>query len=117
MATSKQLVASMFEIIDSLKVSPRATVALRSIVCKRGKAAGYFLRHKPKGNGDDVAAWLGVMAACNPYKLSVAALLFMHEDQREIYREVEARFNNINSVYRAEIFDLDRRNLEAMGVY
>ena len=64
------------------------------------------------------AAWYGAQIVCNPYKVSIPALMFMPDDERAIYREIEAIFDWLKSQgARPELMDQDRRTLEALGAW
>jgi hypothetical protein len=56
------------------------------------------------------------MLAVNPYKASIAALLFMSEEQRGILDEVTQYFDAMAKRDRIA-FDKDRAALERLGVW
>jgi hypothetical protein len=56
------------------------------------------------------------MMSCNVYQASVAAVLFMSAEQKEIYREVMAHFDALPREYRI-MAQRDRETLEALGVW
>jgi len=98
-------------------LSDEASKALYGACCKRGQDKGRLLRNAPK-EPKARAAWYGAQIVCNPYKVSIAALLFMPDEERAIYREVEALFDQLKAMgARPELLDRDRRTLEALGVW
>jgi hypothetical protein len=82
----------------------------------RGKHRGQLLVRCPRSNTLAAAAWQGAMMSCNVYQASVAAVLFMSAEQKEIYREVMAHFDALPREYRI-MAQRDRETLEALGVW
>ena len=98
-------------------ISEEAGRALHGACCKRGPDKGRLLRNAPKDRLAR-AAWYGAQSVCNPYKLSIGALLFMPDDERAIYREVEKIFDDLKAMgARPELLDKDRRILEGLGAW
>jgi hypothetical protein len=91
--------------------------AIHGACVKRGKAKGLLKRNPPKDRLAR-AAWYGAQSVCNPYKLSISALLFMPDDEREIYRETEKIFDWLKAQgARVVLLDQDRLALEKMGAW
>lgn len=98
-------------------LSDNAATALYGACVKRGKAKGLLLRTPPKERYAR-AAWYGVQSVCNPYKLSISALLFMQEDERAIYHEIEALMEQWKARNKsAVLMDQDRLALECLGAW
>jgi hypothetical protein len=98
-------------------ISEQAGRALYHAACQRGPNKGLLLRRPPR---DKLAraAWYGAQSVCNPFKLSIPALLMMQEDERAIYREIESFFDKMKaSGWRPEFLDRDRLALEKLGAW
>ena len=98
-------------------ISEQAGQALYKACYKNGPHKGRLLKNPPK---DPIAraAWYGAQSVCNPYKLSIGALLFMPDNEREIYREVEKIFDDMKAAgWRPEGLDRDRYTLEMLGAW
>jgi hypothetical protein len=99
-------------------ISDKAARALQAATIQRGKNKGLLLKNAPR-EPIARAAWYGAQIVCNPYKVSISALLFMSEEERAIYREIET----IMEKWKAEthgaivLFDQDRAALERMGAW
>jgi len=52
----------------------------------------------------------------NPFKASIAGMMFMSEEQRAIRAEIEQHFDSMSKAARIA-FDKDRAGLERMGVW
>jgi len=94
-------------------ISDKAGLALKAAVTTRGRHKGLLLSKAPKSNTLAYAAWQAAMLCCNPYKASIAGIMFMSAEQREVYDEILAIFEGlgINSL------DRDRNGLEKIGVW
>jgi hypothetical protein len=55
------------------------------------------------------------MMSCNPYKVSLGALLMANAEQRVVWREVNDYFDARPAL--AKVCDLDRAILEDLGVW
>jgi hypothetical protein len=98
-------------------ISEEGGRALYGACNKRGPDKGRLLRNPPKDRLAR-AAWYGAQSVCNPYKLSISALLFMPDDERAIYREIEKLFDDLKAAgMRPELMDRDRRVLESLGAW
>ena len=98
-------------------ISDKAGKALHGACYKNGPHKGRLLKNAPKDPAAR-AAWYGAQMTCNPYKVSIAALMFMRDEEREIYREVEKLFDDMKAAgWRPEGLDRDRYNLELLGVW
>lgn len=94
-------------------ISDKAALALRDAVAARGKHKGLLLARAPKSDTLAYAAWQAAQICCNPYKVSIAGLLFLTDEQREVYGEILAIFEalGINSL------DRDRNALTRLRVW
>jgi len=98
-------------------ISDKAGQALYKACYKNGPHKGRLLKNAPR---DPMAraAWYGAQSVCNPYKLSIGALLFMPPEERAIYNEVEKLFDDLKAAgMRPEGLDRDRYNLELLGAW
>ena len=97
-------------------LSPAAAAALAAAMSTRGPNKGRLLRSAPPSNTLAYAAWQGAMLAVNPFKASIAGMLFMNEEQRAIRAEIERHFDSMSKAERIA-FDKDRAGLERLGVW
>jgi hypothetical protein len=97
-------------------LSPAAAAALAAAISTRGPNKGKLLRSAPPSNTLAYAAWQGAMLAVNPFKASIAGMMFMSEEQRAIRAEIERHFDNMPKAKRIA-FDNDRAGLERLGVW
>ena len=95
-------------------ISDAAAQALYGAVCHKGKNKGLLLARAPESRSLAYAAWQAAMMTCNPYKVSIAGLIFMSEEQRAIYTELDKLFT-ANPQWRG--LDRDRSALETLGVW
>lgn len=98
-------------------ISEQAGRALYGAACHRGANKGRLLKNPPR---DPIAraAWYGAQSVCNPFKLSIPALLFMSENERAIYREIESLFDAMKAAgWRPQLLDSDRAALEKIGAW
>jgi hypothetical protein len=98
-----------------MAMSNKSIEALSGCFVTRGKKKGALLKNAPPSRSLAYAAWQGAMIVCNPYKVSITGLMFMTDEQREIYREVEAFFESLPK--EARFLDRDRLALEAAGAW
>ena len=105
------------QIIDGLNISDGAKDALRVAVAKRGKYAGYLSRTKPKYGTPGYAAHAAAMLVANPLKAGIgSSIMASHGEHGDIYREVFKALDAL-PVRVSGLLDLDRVQLERMGVY
>lgn len=98
-------------------ISDEAGRALYGACYKTGPHKGRLLKNAPRDKLAK-AAWYGAQSVCNPYKLSIAALMFMGDEERAIYREVEKLFDDMKANgWRIEGLDRDRYVLETIGAW
>jgi hypothetical protein len=97
-------------------LSPAAAAALAAAMSTRGPNKGKLLRSAPPSNTLAYAAWQGAMLAVNPFKASIAGMMFMSEEQRAIRAEIERHFDRMPKAARIA-FDKDRAGLERLGVW
>lgn len=98
-------------------ISDKASQALYGACVTRGKAKGLLKRNAPR---DKLAraAWYGAQSVCNPYKLSICALMFMSEEERAIYNEIERVFDWLKANQASTVLlDQDRLALERLGAW
>lgn len=97
-------------------LSDAAVAALQGALVTRGPRKGRLLSAAPPSQSMAYAAWQGAMLSCNPYKASIAALMFMSAEQRAIQKEVTALFDALPKGARISM-DKDRQALEALGAW
>lgn len=94
-------------------ISDKSAHALKAAVATRGKHKGLLLSKAPPSRSLAYAAWQAAMLCCNPYKASIAGIMFMSEEQREVYNEVLAIFEGLG----IKSLDRNRNGLERLGVW
>lgn len=94
-------------------ISDTAARALKDAVATRGKHKGLLLSKAPPSRSLAYAAWQAAMLCCNPFKSSIAGIMFMNAEQRAIYDEVLAIFEGLG----IKSLDRDRNGLERLGVW
>src|SRR5215831_15294873 len=97
-------------------LSPTAKQALAGAYATRGKHRGQLLARCPRSTTLAAAAWQGAMLSVNPYKVSIAAILFMTAEQRAIHKEVSEHFDTLPREYRV-MACRDREALDRLGVW
>ena len=102
--------------MEKITLSDTAAQALRDAMVKRGPRKGKLLSSAPPSQSLAYAAWQGAMINCNAYKASIAGLMFMTDEQRAIYREVNTLFEATPRQVRVAM-DKDRAALEALGAW
>ena len=96
-------------------ISDKAARALFDAVAQSGKHKGYLKAKAPPSQTLAYAAWQGAQMVCNPYKVSIPGLMFMTDEQREIFREVEAFMQQYKETMKHA--DRDRHALESIGAW
>ena len=97
-------------------LSDTARTALAACYATRGKHRGQLLARCPRSDTLAAAAWQGAMLVCNPYRASIASLLFMSAEQKAVRDEIVAHFEAMPRDYRI-IAERNREALEALGVW
>jgi hypothetical protein len=101
---------------DKPTLSPASREALMACFATKGKRKGRLLASAPKGcMGLPYIAWHAAMMSCNPYKVSIGALMMANAEQRVVWREVNDYFDARPAL--AKVCDLDRAILEDLGVW
>lgn len=95
-------------------LSDKAAAALQAAVASKGKSKGLLLAKAPPSRTLAYAAWMGAQIVCNPFKVSIGGVMFLSDEQREVYREVEAALSGVRPRPR---LDSDRNALESLGVW
>lgn len=98
------------------RLSDTAKAALAQCYATRGKHKGQLLARCPDSRTLAAAAWQGAMLVCNPYRASIAAILFMTEEQRAVREEIIAHFDSLPKAYLI-MAQRDREALETLGVW
>jgi RNA polymerase subunit RPABC4/transcription elongation factor Spt4 len=98
------------------KLSEPARTALQACYATRGKHKGQLLAKCPPSSSMAAAAWQGAMIVCNPYKASIASMLFMSSEQRAVRDEIMAHFESLPREYMI-LAQRDRQALESLGVW
>lgn len=100
-----------------MQISDNASRALYGAACHKGPNKGRLLKNAPRDRLAR-AAWFGAQSVCNPFKLSIPALLFMGDEEKAIYQEVESLFESMKAAgWRPELLDSDRATLERLGAW
>lgn len=99
-----------------MKLSITAELALAGAKAMRGPNKGKLLSKAPASNTLAYAAWQGAMLSVNPFKASIAGMMFMTAEQRQVREEVQAYFDRMPKRDRVT-FDKDRQGLERLGVW
>ena len=99
-----------------MTLSTLARNALAQAYASKGKHRGQLLKRCPRAGTPAAAAWQGAMLACNPYQVSIGALLFMVPEHRAIADEVTRHFEALPREYRI-MAQRDREALERLGVW
>ena len=94
-------------------ISDTAAHALKAAVATKGKHKGLLLAKAPPSGTLAYAAWQAAQMCCNPYKVSIAGMMFMSAEQRAVYDEVLAIFEGLG----IKTLDRDRNGLERLGVW
>ena len=103
--------------IKMVTISDQASRALYGACVTRGKAKG-LLKKNPPSDKLAKAAWMGAQTVCNPYKLSIASMLFMSPEERAIYDEILALFEWMKAQSgNCVLLDPDRLALEKLGAW
>jgi hypothetical protein len=99
-----------------MKLSTTAEIALAGAKALRGANKGRLLSKAPASNTLAYAAWQGAMLSVNPYKASIAGMMFMTDEQRQVRDEVTAYLDAMPKRDRIAL-DKDRHGLERMGAW
>lgn len=94
-------------------ISDTAARALKAAVASKGKHQGLLLSKAPPSQSLAYAAWQAAQMSCNPFKVSIAGLMFMTAEQRAAYDEVLSIFDGLG----IKSLDRDRNGLERLGVW
>lgn len=97
-----------------MTLSEQTKQAILDCVSTRGKHKGQIKAQAPKSNTLAYAAWQGMMLVFNPYKASIAGIIFMTNEQRQVMNEAE-HWAETNKHLR--YLDRDRANLESIGAW
>ena len=93
-----------------------ARAALAAALCKKGPSKGRLLATAPRSNTLAYAAWQGAMLDINPHKVSIAGLMFMTGEQKQVMEEVLRHVETLPKSQRIGL-DKDRAALERLGVW
>jgi len=99
-----------------MSLSAAAKEALAGAYASKGKNRGQLLARCPKSDSAAAAAWQGAMMVCNPFQVSIGAVLFMSPEQRALFEEVKAHFEGLPREYQI-MAQRDREALERLGVW
>lgn len=91
-----------------------AKEALKACIATRGPHKGKLKANAPPSNSLAYAAWQGAMLSWNPFKASIAGIMFMSDEQRAVMRNVET-WADANKHLR--FADRDRAALETIGAW
>jgi len=99
-----------------IELSPAARAAFDAALATRGPRKGMLLARAPASRTLAYAAWNGAMVSANPYKASIAGMIFMSAEQHGIRAEVTAWVDAQPKRARMAL-DRDRANLERLGAW
>jgi len=99
-----------------IELSPAARAAFDAALATRGPRKGMLLARAPASHTLAYAAWNGAMVSANPYKASIAGMIFMSAEQHGIRAEVTAWVDAQPKRARMTL-DRDRASLERLGVW
>jgi len=99
-----------------IELSPAARAAFDAALATRGPRKGMLLARAPASHTLAYAAWNGAMVSANPYKASIAGMIFMSAEQHGIRAEVTAWVDAQPKRARMAL-DRDRANLERLGAW
>lgn len=97
-----------------MTLSEQTRLAILDCIATRGKHKGQIKAQAPRANTLAYAAWQGMMLVFNPYKASIAGMLFMSDLQREVMREAET-WAETNKHLR--YLERNRASLESLGAW
>lgn len=97
-------------------LSDNARNALAAAYATRGKNRGQLLAKCPRSETLAAAAWQGAMIVCNPYQVSIGAVLFFNTEQRAVFDEIKNHFERLPREYQI-MAQRDRETLERLGVW
>ena len=102
---------------DKPVLSETARAALMRCFATKGKNKGLLLANAPGPykDPDAYSAWQGAQMACNPFKVSIAHMMFMKPEQKAIFEEVCAYMDARPAL--KKVLDRDRAGLEKLGVW
>jgi hypothetical protein len=97
-------------------LSETAKTALAQCYAARGPHKGQLLARCPNSRTLAAAAWQGAMIVCNPYRVSIGAMLFMTDEQRAVREEITAHFERLPKDHLI-LAERNREALESLGVW
>ena len=100
----------------TMTLSETAKAALQQAIATKGPRKGLLKASAPPSGSMAYAAWQGAMMACNAYKVNIGGVMFMSQEQRAVFREVEAFCDALPRETRIKL-DRDRAALESLGVW
>ena len=97
---------------NDMKIEERFIIGLSQAIASRGKFKGILKAKCPPINTQGAAVWQGIMFHSNPYKMGFGHILFMDEENKELYNHV------VNLGKRIDMTNLDRdaNALRSFGV-
>lgn len=99
-----------------MPLSDTAREALAKAYASKGPHRGQLLKRCPPSHTLAAAAWQGAMIVCNPYQVSIGAIMLMTPLQRELFEEVKTHFESLPRAYLV-MAQRDREALETLGVW
>jgi hypothetical protein len=97
-------------------ISPTAAQALYDAVAHIGRNKGQLKAKCPPSHTLAAAAWQAATLVCNPYKASIASMMFMSPEQKAIFNEIKDILDRLPKHARIAL-DRDRAALESLGVW
>ena len=101
------------------EMADRFVAAMDVAIATRGKRKGFLKAKCPPMGTDAAIFWQEAMLIINPYKASIAQMIFRNEDQQHFGRvcAVAIEYMKQNPSQRSLIQDADRNALEKMGAW
>ena len=97
-------------------LSSEARQAIESALATKGPYRGRIARKAPRATTLAYAARQALLMRINPFKVSVGGIIFLDENQKRIYAEVD-QWTLAQPLQELIALDKDRSELETMGVW
>lgn len=102
--------------VTALAVCQEAKDALLAALATRGARKGFLLSKAPPSHTMANVAWQAAQLSCNPFKVSIGALIFFTPEQRKLQNEITEALDALPKGRRLAL-DKDRLQLERLGVW
>ncbi len=102
-----------FNAISPAEMRDICIAAINAALVSHGKRKGMLKARCPGSRSDGAAAWQAMMIRANPYKVSVAGMMFFSPRQRAVYNAIDKALDGAD----VRGHDRDRVALELMGAW